>query len=73
MLPALRRDLGPASPWRRFLRLRARVDELIYAEIARRRADPALADRDDILSLLLQARDEDGARADRRASCATSS
>jgi cytochrome P450 len=61
MLPWLRRDLGPVSPWRRFLRLRTRVDGLIYEEIARRREDPALAERDDILSLLLQARDEDGA------------
>ncbi len=61
MLPWLRRDLGPASPWRRFERLRERVDGLIYEEIARRREDPALAERDDILSLLLQARDDDGA------------
>ncbi len=60
MLPWLRRDLGPFSPWRRFMRLRRRVDALIYDEIARRREDPALEERDDILSLLLQARDEDG-------------
>ena len=41
-------------------RLLRPVDELVYAEIADRRADPALAERDDILSLLLQARHEDG-------------
>jgi cytochrome P450 len=30
------------------------VDELIFAEIGRRRADPALSDRDDVFSALLQ-------------------
>ena len=53
----LQKDLGPRSPWGRFLRDRDRADALIYEEIARRRDDPA---GDDILSLLLQARDEDG-------------
>ncbi len=38
-----------------------RLDATIHAEIARRRAQPDLAEREDILSLLLQARDEDGA------------
>jgi cytochrome P450 len=33
---------------------------MLYDEIARRRADPDLEDREDILSLLLQARHEDG-------------
>jgi cytochrome P450 len=37
-----------------------RLDGLIYAEIARRREQEDLAEREDILSLLLQARDEDG-------------
>jgi cytochrome P450 len=37
-----------------------RLDTLIYAEIARRRAEGGLDERADILSLLLQARDEDG-------------
>ena len=61
MLPWLRRDLAPLSPWRRFVRLRTQVDRLIFEEIARRREDPELAERDDILSLLLQARDDEGA------------
>jgi cytochrome P450 len=60
MLPWLRRDLGPASPWRRFLARRDRVDAVIYDELARRRRAPDLAEREDILSLLLSARDEDG-------------
>ena len=36
------------------------LDEEIYAEIARRRAQLDLRERTDILSLLMQARDEDG-------------
>jgi cytochrome P450 len=37
------------------------VDELLYAEIARRRSQTDLAERDDIFSALLLAQDEDGA------------
>jgi cytochrome P450 len=51
---------GMGARQRRFEAQRARVDEAIYAEIARRREAPDLAERDDILSLLLLARDEDG-------------
>jgi cytochrome P450 len=50
---------GPGSPWRRMLRSRKVLDEIVYREIAerRRRPDP---DRRDVLSLLLEARDENG-------------
>jgi len=59
--PMLRRNLGPWSPWTRFLRARAALDEFIYEEIALRRAEAAAGDEhDDVLSLLLAARDEDG-------------
>jgi cytochrome P450 len=51
MYPALQR----VGPWRRFLRLKERVDELVYAEIADRRRVPDLADRRDVLSKLLVA------------------
>jgi cytochrome P450 family 135 len=37
-----------------------RLDETIYAELSRRRGQGDLAERTDILSLLMQARDEDG-------------
>jgi cytochrome P450 family 135 len=40
------------------------IDELLFAEIAERRRDPNLAERDDILSLMLAARFEDGGRMD---------
>jgi cytochrome P450 family 135 len=59
-LPFLRRNLGPWSPWTRFVKLRDQVDELVYDEIRRRRADPEAGERDDVLSLMLQARHEDG-------------
>jgi cytochrome P450 len=62
--PRLRKDLGRWSPWGRYVRLRARIDELLYEEIERRRREVAAAsegeNRDDVLSLLLGARDEDG-------------
>jgi cytochrome P450 len=58
--PPLRRDLGRWSPWRRFLQARQDADALIYEEIRARRAEPDLESRDDVLSLLLQARHDDG-------------
>ena len=75
-LPLMNRDLGGITPAARFRRALAAVDELIYAEIAERRAAPEgkaslrtghrplLAhderERDDVLSLLLRARHDDG-------------
>jgi cytochrome P450 len=43
-----------------FMQVRSGVDELVFDEIRRHRADPRLAERDDVLAMLLQARDEDG-------------
>jgi len=51
---------GPLSPWRRFAAARARADELLYAEIRARRADPEAEVGEDVFSLLLAARDPDG-------------
>ncbi len=61
-LPFMQRDLGGLTPAARSRRALAAVDELIYAEIAERRAlDPdASSGRDDVLTLLLGARHEDG-------------
>jgi cytochrome P450 len=58
--PVLRRDLGPGSPWRRFLAARAALDEFLYEEIALRRQEMEHQEGDDVLSLLLAARHEDG-------------
>jgi len=60
LTPWLQRDLGPWSPWARFVRARAETDAAIFALIARRRRDPSAATRDDILSALLEARDDHG-------------
>jgi cytochrome P450 len=59
-MPGLRRHLGRFSPWTRFVRAREALDELIYDEVAARRRAPDAAEREDVLSLLLRARHEDG-------------
>ena len=59
-VPPLRRNLGGLSPWGRFLRSRQALDAFIYEEIALRRAEAGHEERDDVLSLLLGAHDEDG-------------
>ncbi len=58
--PMLRRNFGPGSPWPRFVRSREALDEFLYEEIRLRRREPGHEERDDVLSLLLSARDEDG-------------
>jgi cytochrome P450 family 135 len=54
--------LGPrrVAERRLFRRVLDPADELIYEEIRRHRDAPDLAERDDVLSLLLQARHDDG-------------
>ena len=60
LLLQLTRSAGakPRSPWGRIFALMAPVDALIHEQIAARRAQDEPSD--DILSLLLAARDEDG-------------
>ena len=60
IVSALRIDLGPRSPWGRFVARRAALDALLFALIRERRAQREEG-RDDVLSLLLDARYEDGA------------
>jgi cytochrome P450 len=57
--PFMRSTFGKRV-WDNFLRLRGEADDLIYDEIGRRREDPSTPDRDDVLSILLQARDDEG-------------
>jgi cytochrome P450 len=59
--PLLQRDLGPLSPWGRFRRMRAEFDRLCDGLIEEARRDPQLADRPDVLALMVQARTDDGA------------
>ena len=51
---------GRWGPWRFFEDMMGRVDARIYEEIRARRADPDLDQREDILSMLIVARFEDG-------------
>lgn len=60
LMPWLQHDLGRLSPWGRFLAMRRQFDDITGSLTARALADPALEKRDDILSLMLQARYEDG-------------
>ncbi len=60
LLKPLHRDLGPRSPWGRFLRLRARIDTVLDRLIAIAQADPDLTARPDVLALLVQSTHLDG-------------
>ncbi|AFZ35316.1 Unspecific monooxygenase [Stanieria cyanosphaera PCC 7437] len=55
----LQKDLGAWSPWGNFLRQQQEIDSLIYGEITERRAK-GYENRNDILSLMMSARDESG-------------
>jgi cytochrome P450 len=59
--PIARRDLGRWSPWGRLLQYMRRFDAVVDSLIADARADPGFEERSDVLALLLQARDENGA------------
>jgi cytochrome P450 len=48
------------GPWKATVDNQRRLDEVMYAEIAERRAAPDLADRTDVLSQLLRVDGEDG-------------
>ncbi|MGH3553571.1 MAG: cytochrome P450 [Mycobacterium sp.] len=53
-------NLLRSFPWRRLRRRITEANGLLYAEIADRRADPNLAERTDVLAMLVRAADEDG-------------
>src|SRR5215467_9068540 len=56
VVPALRRDLGPRSPWGRFVRLKAHVDDLLREQIRLRResSEPG----DGVIDVLLPEMDD---------------
>ena len=58
-IPFLQKDFGKWSPWGRYLHQRQQLDELLYAEIQERKNNPDPS-REDVLSLMITARDEDG-------------
>ncbi|MEM8832856.1 MAG: cytochrome P450, partial [Cyanobacteria bacterium P01_G01_bin.19] len=57
--PWLQKDLGAWSPWGNLVRQQKAIDEAIYQEIATRRTQDN-TEREDILSLMMSARDETG-------------
>jgi cytochrome P450 len=54
------RRFGGRGPWAKFEGQLRAVDELLYAEISERRATGGFEEREDILSMLMSARFEDG-------------
>ena len=58
--PMVGRNYGRWSPGARLSQYRHRLDTVIDSLIADARTDPALAERSDVLALLLQARYDDG-------------
>lgn len=58
-IKALQQDLGPWSPWGRFVRRKQQIDKLLCALIRDRRTENN-SSREDILSLMMSARDEAG-------------
>ncbi|MDT5070619.1 MAG: cytochrome family, partial [Mycobacterium sp.] len=60
ILPWLRRDWGKWSPWGRVVLMRKQFDQIVGSLIDSALADPNLDQRVDVLSLLLQARYDDG-------------
>jgi cytochrome P450 len=59
LAPAFQRSFYGLSPWDAFLRDMARADELVHAQIARRRESKS-GQRTDVLAMLLETRDEQG-------------
>lgn len=57
--PFLQKDFGAWSPWGRMLRLVEQIDEMIYGLIRERRGESE-QNRQDILSLMMSARYDDG-------------
>jgi cytochrome P450 family 110 len=57
-IKALQHEYGGIGPWARLQRLTRAVETMVYAELAARRASPA--PREDILSMVMAARYDDG-------------
>jgi cytochrome P450 family 135 len=62
----LARQVNRPGPLAQLHDLNREIDDALFAEIAERRADPAVGDREDILSMLTVARFEDGGAMDDR-------
>ena len=59
LFPVLQRDLGSLSPWGRFVRRRDNATRLLHDAIRRAREE-RLSGRSDVLTMMLEAKDEQG-------------
>lgn len=59
LLPVLQKDFGSWSPWGKFIRQKQQINELLNAEIRERKAANNFSG-EDILTLMMSARDEAG-------------
>lgn len=60
LVPALRREMMGRSPYARLMVVVREIDEILLDKIGERCADPLVGVRDDVLSVLIGARHEDG-------------
>jgi cytochrome P450 len=60
LIPVPQWDWRRWSPWGRFLQYRREYDAIVDRLIAKALADPGLAERDDVLALMLQSSYDDG-------------
>jgi cytochrome P450 family 138 len=65
IVPIPQWDWGQWSPWGRFFEARRQYDLIVDELIAAARADPNLADRRDVLAVMLQSRYDDGSEMNR--------
>ena len=62
LIPWFHHKAGGLSPWARVMKVVEQIDDALYEAIDQRRADPLSTLRDDVLSVLVAARFEDGTR-----------
>ena len=60
VLPISETRWGRLNPWRRFRAMRREYDAIVARLIARAEHDPGITNRDDVLSLMLRSRYDDG-------------
>jgi cytochrome P450 family 138 len=66
VLPVPQWNLGKWTPWAKHVAYRAEFDRIVDRIIAKALADPNLADRDDVLAIMLQSRYDDGTAMENR-------
>jgi cytochrome P450 len=66
LIPWFRHEAGGISPYARLMRFIDGIDEILYEAISERRADPLVGVREDALSLLVRATDDQGEPLDDR-------